>query len=294
MAKKRCVLIIVDGLQPIYEDMMYMVMETLESQGHPCQYEYYHLAGAQGLLKNDDTTQCYFFGTKFTHHSVWIPPSSYLMDFDHAHWIEDRYTPQLVQSNRIITHSSHMMQEFRQRYGETIDIGLFQFGYAKRLDYGYAEAPTYDYDLCFLGTMSDRRRKLLAPLQERYRCFVHSHVQKYESPEYCTFQLGTLLRDEERANLYKRCKIVLSLGFTDDYLQNTNASRIFPAVCTGAFVIAERCRDEVQNLAVDDICVNTPTDKLYEHIHHFLQHDSEREQRRRQYYERVKNMKCSF
>lgn len=289
---KRCILIIVDGLQPIYEDMMYMVKSKLETNGNECDYLYHHIAAMQGLLKNDDATQCFFFGTKFTYPGIHIPRGSYLMDFDHAHWIRERYNASLLSHNRIITFSSHMMKDFRAMFGNGIDIGLFRFGYSKYLDYGYRNNTSYDYDICFLGTLSDRRRRVLEPLQQKYRCFVHSHI--LFTPGGMTTQFTHLYRDHKRAELYQRSKIVLSIAFTDEYQQNTNASRIFPAVSTGAFVIAERSLDEEQNQDVDKICVNIPLEAFETTIEHYLSHDEEREHERQRFYETIQTMQCDF
>lgn len=289
-----CVLIIVDGLQPIYEDMMYMLKDMLENNGHQCEYLYFHLAVERGLLRNDQEVQCFFMGTKLRHHGVIIPPGSYLMDFDHGHWLEERFHRDIVRSNHIVTYSSHMIQDFRTRFGDDIRISLFRFGYSKYLDYGYVEAPEYEYDICFLGTISERRKNIIKPLQERYKCFVHSHVQKYEAEDYATFHLGHIYREASRADVYKRSKIVLSIGFTEKYLQNTNASRIFPAVCTGAFVVAERSFDQEQNTFVDQICINVPLEELYDRIDYYLHHDDVRETQRKAFYNNVKSMQCSF
>lgn len=289
---KTCVLIIVDGLQPIYEDMMYMVQEMLEAKGYECRYLYHHIAQMEGLLKNDETTQCFFFGTKLTHPIVRIPDGSYLMDFDHAHWMHERFRPDIVERNHIITFSSHMIHDFRNMFGSHISIGLFRFGYTRYLDYGYQINPTYEYDVCFLGTVSDRRANVLDELQQKYRCFVHSHIEY--TPGNATTKLGHIYRGQERAKLYQTSKIVLSIAFTDEYLQNTNASRIFPAVSTGAFVISERSLDEEQNVDADKICINVPLSQLGSTIAYYLHHHEERERLRQQFYEKVKTMKCDF
>lgn len=285
LLSKLHVLIIVDGIQVIYEDMMYMVRYGLDVQNIPSTYLYYHVAIEKGLLKNDEETQCVFFGTKYLHHSVHIPHGSIITDFDHLHWIWERLNKDLIQHNTIMTFSTSIADYILQQNPQA-SVKLFQFGYSKYLDFGYDNAPQYKYDICFLGTMSPRRSTILDKLKEKYRCYIHQHITKTSNK--MTTELKQVLSGIERAIIYKQSKIVLSISFLDEYTINCNASRIFPAVSTGAFVISERCLDEEQNKSIDQICVNVDLADLHNTIDEYLSNDEKRETKRLEYYNFLK------
>ena len=99
-----------------------------------------------------------------------------------------------------------------------------------------------------------------------------------------------IYRPNERAEIYKKSKIVLSIAFDDRYSECSNASRIFPAVSTKAFVVAERSKDDDQNRILDKICVNVPTEKLLHTIDTFLSFDCVRECVRQQFYNNIKSL----
>lgn len=286
-SKKLYVLIIMDGIQKIYEDMMLMVMHGLDSIEMPHTYLYYHVAIERGLLKNDNHTQCVFFGTRYLFYGVHIPNGSIVTDFDHLHWIHERLSSDIICNNRIMTFSSSIAEYILQKEPSTF-VDIFKFGYSKYFDFGYVQHPEYKYDICFLGTLSDRRTKIIDQLKEKYNVYVHSHIEK--SDNQMTTKLKHIFSGEERATLYSESKIVLSISFSDEYKTNCNASRIFPAVSTGAFVISEKCLDDNQNENIDKICMNVSLEDLYDTIDKYIKDNEEREKKRLEYYNNVKDI----
>ena len=291
--KKLYILIIIDSVYNIYEDLLFIVKHSLDVSGYSNTYVYYHVAVENGLLKNDEETQCVILGTQYLQHNFHIPLGSILMDFDHLDWIDNRLDKDLVLNNKIVTYSSVNANYIQDKYNKT-NISLFTFGYSQYLDYGYIHNPTYEYDVCFLGTiLGGRREPIINTLKERYKCYVHEHIVLPEGNSNMT-DMKHIIKGEERAKLYAKSKIVLSIAFTDEYLTNSNASRIFPAVSTGAFVVSERCLDEFQNQSADKICVNVRLQELYEMIDYYVHHDEEREKKRWEHYNNVKQLQPLF
>lgn len=290
---KLYILIIIDSVYNIYEDLLYIIKHSLDVSGYPNQYVYYKDAVTNGWLKNDEEIQCVILGTQYLLHKIYVPPGSILMDFDHLDWIDKRLDQNLIDHNKIVTYSTSNANYIKEKYDKP-RISFFKFGYSKYLDYGYTHNPTYEYDICFLGTiLGGRREPIINILKERYKCYIHEHIIFHETNRNMT-DMRDIITGENRAKLYAKSKIVLSIAFTDEYLMNSNASRIFPAVSTGAFVISERCLDESQNESVDKICVNVPLNYLFEVIDYYVHHDDKREKKRWEYYNNVKQLQPSF
>ena len=284
---KTYIFIIMDPIRHIYEDMMFMMKHALDEHHILNDYLYYHVAQQKGLLKNDEETQLIFMGTKYLFPNIVIPKGSILTDFDHEHWMLERWNMDLLEGNKVMTFSKILNDKLRAMSPQT-PFSIFKFGYAFDLDYGYSYDQDYDYDICFLGTIYERRRAILDRFSSKYRCFFHNHIEEDKGSK--TRVVGTVLRGHERADIYKKSKIILSIAFNEEYLACSNASRIFPAVCTGGFVIAERCLDEDQNTQLDQICVNVPLDELYKQVEDYIADDTKREQLRYQHYRRLKTM----
>lgn len=266
---------------------MFMMQHALDLKDTAYDYLYYHVVVERGLLKNDADTQLVFLGTMYAHPSIVVPKGSILMDFDHTHWIHDRWKPSLLDGNRVVTFSRLLNEKLRKMSPMT-DFRLFKFGYASQHDYGYSYLMEYEYDICFLGTIYERRKKILDMFRNKYKCFFHNHIYVCEASS--THKVGNVLRGRERANIYKRSKVVLSIAFNDDYLECSNASRIYPAVSSGAFVVSERCRDESQNRELDKICVNVPLEEMFKQVERYVRNDEERERLRYQHHSNVKKM----
>jgi hypothetical protein len=289
LQKKKYIFVILDPIPFIYEDMMQMMMHRLNLQDLPHEYLYYEHAVSKGLYKNDHETQLVLLGTQLIKFpGLVVPKHSIIADFDHLHWVKERWNLDLLQNNRVVTHNMAVFEALR-KMNPTVDISIFQFGYASALDYGYSFSTDYEYDICFIGTIFPYRKKLLDGFLGKYRCFFHTHVVLDDQKLIG----GHTYRGEERANIYKKSKVVLSIPFNEEYRECSNASRIFPAVCTGAFVVAHDCFDAVQNALLEKICVNVAGDKFFDTVAYYITHDSERETLRYDNYHRVKEMLCN-
>lgn len=285
---RKYILIIVDPIHTIYEDMMFMVMHRILQQGHECFYLYYHVAEEQGELYNDDAHRCIFFGTAYASPLITIPPRSIMTDFDQPHWVDCRWNMELIRDNHVYAFSRNVRDHLYSMYPSE-NIHPFEFGYSRFLDFGYEKSPTYEYDICFLGSVaiSEHRQRVLSILKSKFKCYIHDRVEGVEEQ---TVMYNKVLLGKERADIYKKSKIVLSIPFSEEYSQTNNKSRIYPAVCTGGFVIAEQCLEDSSDETVSQICLTIPSNTLCDTISHYLEHDDIREELRFKHYVHIKSI----
>jgi hypothetical protein len=113
-----------------------------------------------------------------------------------------------------------------------------------------------DLDCVFVGSVTERRRRLLADLAE-------------DLPVKFFSAFG-----EEANRVFNRSKIVLNLH-AEDYLDTE--TRIYEVLGSGAFLVSERLSEENPFISGKDfVQVDSPSD-LKSTIRHFLSHDDERE-----------------
>jgi hypothetical protein len=254
----------------MYEDILLPLKYSYDTKGIDNEFLLYNDAVAKNLLKNDNTTQCIFFGTKYR--EFYIPKNSILTDFDPTYRLEQLFTKDMVNDNTIVSYTKYNLDFLKNHYSP-VKCGMFYMGYCGYQD--QQEDTVKDIDVCFLGNFEERRVKIMNDLKKNYKC-VHA---------YGIFA-------SERQKLYNRSKIVLSLP-SSEYMKNfTNGSRIFPAVSNNAFCISEKCLDDEQNNVLKNISVTVQYDDIVKTVDYFMENEKERIQLQKQFYENVKGILC--
>lgn len=126
------------------------------------------------------------------------------------------------------------------------------------------------YDICFIGTVDQRRRKFLAELQGRYNCFVHR----------CAYN-RTGLTGYNMAAIYAQSKIAVNIqhaGFLTpgDFI---TSNRAYNAMGSGAFFLNHPLREK-QLLWTNHHCrqYDGSIESLVGDVNYYLKHDELREQ----------------
>jgi hypothetical protein len=264
-------IIILDTSINIYMDIV--VMFT-----HWCKVNNisYLIINYNSSITNDESNKCIFFGTEY--YKYRIPKGSIITEFDCIDVVKNRLNLSLTKNNKILSYSSLLTNYLNKVYPKT-KVGHFYYGYSSDLDYGYNNN-NKDIDICFIGSLyPERRQKIFNDIRNRFKdrnIFIGGY--------------NPYLALEDRGKVYKNSKIILSIYSEEKMYNYTYGSRIFPAVSTGGFVIAERCIDPEQHSVLERICINTEPDKLLDTIEYYLTNESEREKLRKTFYTNVKNI----
>lgn len=267
-------IIILDNNFHMYLDIVYMLAHSFEVNNIP-----YTLINYTPNLTNDENNKCIFFGTAY--YGFAIPDGSILTEFDCVEVTQNRSNLQtLIQKNSLFSYSRNVINYIKQLSHES-KVGMFYYGYSKYLDFGYNRGEQ-DIDICFVGNVNDQRKvSIIDEIKDRFK------DRKLFFGGYSPY-----LEGQQRGDIYKRSKIVLSIYSKESLFNYSSGSRIFPAVSTGAFVIAEKCNDSEQFEILDKICINTEPEKLLDTIEYYLFNSQIREIFRAKFYENIKNIQA--
>lgn len=265
-------IVILDTAYHMYLDMVYMLMHFFDLNNTK-----YSLIDYNTGLFNDENNKCIFFGSEY--YKYMLPKGSIIMEFDPINVVKNRLNFQIAKNHKIYSYSS-ILNDYITRMFPKSNVGMFYYGYSKYLDYTTSDIICKDIDICFVGSVEfGRKREIIKSIQDRFgdRALFFGGYNPF-------------LAGSDRAKIYMRSKIILSLYTHTDLFQFSSGSRIFPAVSTGGFVIAERCFDKEQNSILEQICINTEADNLLDTIDYYLKNDSERETKRKEFYTNVKSI----
>lgn len=264
-------IIVLDSSYNMYIDMVYMLTHFFDTQKNIT----YSIDKYNSNYINDSENQCIFFGTEY--YKYHIPKGSIITEFDCIDVVKNRLNLLLAKNNTIWVYSKLVKNFINRIYPKTATY-MFYYGYSKILDYGNQN--NKDIDICFIGSLyPERRQKIFNHIRERFKdrnIFIGGY--------------NPYLALEARGEVYKRSKIILSIYSEEKLFDYTYGSRIFPAVSTGGFVIAEKCNDEEQHSILEQICINTEPEKLLDTIEYYLTNETEREDLRKKFYANVKNI----
>lgn len=272
--------LITDRLQMIYVDMANMFKRYAENMG--CHVQFLKFDHQKCTLQNcctqnlvnTDTVKHVFFGTHYRDH--YIPPGSILTMFDCI----DLYLPIFgtadkmkndIEANLIVHYTADKLPLLRQLYPYG-NFAAFNMGYCEENDFSlYVKQGPYEFDVCMLGNIEDRRRSILNELAA-------SGLRVF-SPDY-THLIGI-----QRAQLYRRSKVVLQI-YNNEHTRDCSAeSRIVPAVSTNCFTISELSSSSGVNDKVRHFTVLAPYETMVSTIKYYVEHDQEREELQERHYQ---------
>lgn len=281
-------LFVADTYLGMYLDMAFMLMSQIQKEGHTAQivkcvsqdhYQNAHMGSFIDtcdirLMKIRANTQVIVFGNLYTTCPWIVPPGAVLTIFD-CTTVMKNITSNFLRDNVILHYTPTDCDLFRERVPEAV-IAKFNFAYTPYLDFA-----TYDtkkeYDAVFIGNLSERRSFIIDRLRQAgltVECF------RYYITDFCT--------GLKRALLYSKAKVVLSMFANEHTRNNTLASRVVPAVCTGAFVVSEASNEEELNDDLKDVCHLTSYDNMVHDVLCFVYNEAERESKRLQFYTNMK------
>lgn len=269
---------ILDNNVGIFMDMIYMFVEAMKQDDKQHTYEIKNCPRGCTLESNcsshlpanfnDDKQRLVIFGTDLGRHN--IPNNSIICTFDCWAVMKTRLDP-LLANNVVMTYSDKDIQDVKQAHSNA-RIYKFGFGYSSHHD--MYQPMNKQFDACLLGCWSQRRQNVCQEIGKQNVRIVFPHNQSFYN--------------EARAQLYNSCKIVLAIYNSDMLMEQTSASRIIPAVCNGAFVIAEKSTDPSVNDFLQPFCVLCTKEEMPNIVKYFTTQDAEREQLRAQFYQQMK------
>lgn len=263
------IIIVLDNNPPIFEDILFQLKYSFDKKKIENEYLRYDEALQKNLLFNNENHKCVFFGTKCRNFN--IPNDSIIIDLEQDELFEKHFTKEIVDKQTIMCYSRYTINKIKSLYSDA-RVGMFRFGYSEHHD--IRENVNRDIDIFFVGSITDRREKIFNELKQKYKCVIYTHG----------------MFGKQRQQLYNRSKIILSMA-SSEYMRNfTNASRIFPAVSTKGFVVAERCLDEEQHNILSNVCINVNYENLIHIVKYYLTFGDQREKMREKFYENIKSM----
>jgi hypothetical protein len=266
-------LIIYDRNPWIYVDMAEQVKTMLKHKGRECQIIILWKFEDLGDHDFRNGTNIYFGHDIY---DLYIKPGSILTEFDPAGYTTfNKYTRDIIANTIMSCYSKGSTREFLKIFPQG-QIVPFKYGYMDKYD-TIDEYGERDIDVCFISN----------PIYTDRRIYILSELKRLGYNVYYNKQF---LLPDRRTHFYKRSKIILSIYSSENNLEYSSGSRIYPAVSIkGNFMIAEKCTDQEQHELLSKICINVAYNDMIATIVYYLKYPQLREHMANIFYKNVKD-----
>lgn len=263
-------IIILDNFYDMFLDLAYQLQYYLNGN----KYEN-EIVNYSENIENNSSNKYIFFGTAYKNFK--IPNGSILTMFDNIKTFDNTFPPYLLENNTILHYNQNEISLLKLKY-PFLKIHHFKMGYAQTLDFSNlktSENIPFQYDICFIGNLSERRKNILNELSSKgYKVYAGGYHPYFSGIR--------------RARLFHSSKIVLSIYTNEDTFDCSMGSRVIPAVSNKNFVIVETSTNELNNEFMKKIAVVANYDNIVEKCIYYLNNENERIDKENIFYENIK------